>query len=141
MPTNPSNPLSAALLWHTTPAGSHYDLLLQTPQIQGFNDSVLTAFRLPLHTSLWLTTPSIPLTPLPDHRKIYLTHQGPVSANRGFVLRADSATFTPHTWTDSQMTLDIHWQSAAHRALCTLTRQSPAQWLLHTVPLDNLHSF
>jgi hypothetical protein len=130
MPQTPPPYLQTSLLWHTTPAGSHYDWLLQTPCLQGLETDTLTTFRLHLPPSLWSPKHPIPLTPLTPHRKIYLTFQGPVSSQRGFVLRANHGIFTPLSWSDSQITLQITWQQFPLCARCTLTRRSTDAWSL-----------
>ncbi len=132
MPRHTPQLLLTTLLWHTTSAGAHYDWLLQNPLTQGVENAGLTTFRVPVPPCLWLAQPNWPLTPLDPHRKIYLTYEGPVSSGRGFVLQADTGTFTPIAWTGSLITLDIRWRLAGHTR-CTLAEAGSGQWTLSTI--------
>lgn len=69
----------------------HYDLLLQTAEGRDDNDTVLKAFA-----SLAQDFPAPPcrLQLLPDHRRLYLTYEGPVSGGRGRVQRVDEGHLT-----------------------------------------------
>ena len=71
------------LLTHDHPF-PHWDLLLETGE-------VCRAWRL-------LEEPGcnreIAAEPLPDHRRLYLDYEGPVSGNRGSVERWDSGTYS-----------------------------------------------
>lgn len=73
-----------AILIHDHPF-LHWDLLLE----QG---DILRAWRL-------LREPDsggdIPAEALPDHRRIYLEYEGPVSGDRGTVTQWDAGTFEP----------------------------------------------
>lgn len=61
----------------------HWDLLLE-------DSNALRSWRLlaPLKTDCWLAAEK-----LPDHRKIYLDYEGPVSGNRGHVHRVAAGHF------------------------------------------------
>jgi hypothetical protein len=64
----------------------HFDLLIE-------RDGVLKAWRLPEPPR-----DGLPVEPLPDHRLFYLDYEGPLTGDRGSVLRIDSGTAT---WTGS----------------------------------------
>lgn len=62
----------------------HFDLLLQSAEGRADDDTVLKAFA----TEEFPAPPCL-LRLLPDHRRAYLTYEGPVSSGRGRVQRVD----------------------------------------------------
>ncbi|HEX2973251.1 MAG TPA: hypothetical protein VHP11_13030 [Tepidisphaeraceae bacterium] len=70
--------LRYAVLRHEGIPEPHYDLLFETTA-----GSVLAAWRAPG----WPVGEDGVVTPLPDHRRVYLEYEGPVSGNRGTVRR------------------------------------------------------
>lgn len=75
-----------AILLHRQGEGDHWDFLLE-------KDEALTAWRLladPLAASPGAV---IPAEKLPDHRKLYLSYEGPVSGDRGEVRRVAEGTY------------------------------------------------
>ena len=71
-----------AVLHHVGHGEPHYDLLI------GREDEPLVTFRLPC----WPVVSRVEITPLPDHRPLYLTYEGPVSGGRGEVRRVEAGT-------------------------------------------------
>src|SRR4051794_35769135 len=75
----------------------HWDFLLET-------GDVLKAWRL-------LAKPergrSIPAERLPDHRLIYLEYEGPISGDRGRVIRLDGGTFEWHEKTADRIVVAV----------------------------------
>jgi hypothetical protein len=82
-----------AVLFHQVPAASsehdHFDLLLE-------HDGALLTWR--LASEPFLDDQRCPAVELPPHRLAYLTHEGPVSGNRGTVKRVAGGEFE---WIDS----------------------------------------
>lgn len=84
-----------AILHHThglRPA--HYDLLLQFDTGNTDDDLVLKAFAttldvLPFNVNQPKPIEATPMLLLPDHRRVYLSYEGPVSKQRGEVTRVD----------------------------------------------------
>ncbi|MDR0521468.1 MAG: hypothetical protein LBH00_06405 [Planctomycetaceae bacterium] len=79
------------ILRHQTPAGEHWDVLLET-------EPALAAWSVPPQNTGGLAF-SCPAKKLPDHRKFYLDYEGAVSGDRGTVSRIDSGTYeeaAPH---------------------------------------------
>jgi hypothetical protein len=69
------------LLEHTTEDGVHWDLMVETAAPR------LKTWRL-LENPIDFAD-AIAATPLPDHRRDYLSYEGPVSGQRGTVRRLD----------------------------------------------------
>lgn len=72
-----------ALLEHTTPAGVHWDLLIETAP-----GSPLVTWR--LRSDPCRSQVPIPAERIADHRNAYLTYEGPISGDRGSVRRIDT---------------------------------------------------
>jgi len=66
----------------------HYDLMLSLGES-------LATWRLPKPPLGLQPGDEIPARKLPDHRKAYLTYEGPVSGNRGAVKILDKGTCDP----------------------------------------------
>ena len=70
--------LRYVVLRHEGVADPHYDFMLELSP-----GAALTTWR----CDTWPFRATIPLTPLADHRREYLTYEGPVSGGRGTVTR------------------------------------------------------
>ena len=81
-PTPPS--LHYVILRHEGVAEPHFDLMFETAP-----GSELATWRSPV----WPIDIETPLTRLKDHRRDYLTYEGPVSSNRGHVRRIEAGAF------------------------------------------------
>lgn len=69
------------VLHHTGVEQSHFDLLIEHGP-----DGLLAAWR----CAQWPPPAGAAFEPLPDHRRIYLDYQGPISGGRGEVRRVAS---------------------------------------------------
>ncbi len=76
--------LQYVILHHTGIAEPHFDVMFEPAPGQP-----LRTFR----ASDWPITQPIDLIPLSDHRRHYLTYEGPVSGNRGQVVRIEAGTY------------------------------------------------
>ncbi len=71
----------------------------------------------------------LPATPLPDHRKLYLDYEGPVSRNRGTVKQWDAGTFTTVVWSGQRVEVELNgWRLRGRCVLCLET--SSGRWTL-----------
>jgi len=75
--------LRYVILHHTGIENPHYDLMYESSP-----GSALTTWRLPT----WPITQPTPIERLPDHRRDYLTYQGPISNHRGQVAQIQSGS-------------------------------------------------
>ena len=77
-------PLRYVVLRHEGVADPHFDLMLELAE-----DQALATWRCPV----WPLTKRVRITRLPDHRREYLTYEGPVSGDRGRVSRVEAGTY------------------------------------------------
>jgi len=78
-------PKRFVILHHRLDQGEHWDLMLERGE-------VLWTWQLLLEPVNAASLP-IPARRIADHRKDYLTYEGPVSGDRGTVRRVDSGTY------------------------------------------------
>lgn len=89
------------ILQHTGVPSPHFDLLIETdPQ------DLLLTFRL----EQWPIASPADVARQPDHRRIYLDYQGPISGNRGQVRQVASGQYSKAMLTPSaiDITLDLN---------------------------------
>lgn len=80
----PVQPLQFAILHHQQMHYTHWDLLLELPQRE-----LLATWRVECPPETWGEAGILPVQALPDHRRLYLDYQGPISGQRGTVSRFD----------------------------------------------------
>lgn len=118
--------LQIALLRHDTRAGSHFDLLVEDPTAGHPATAPLWAARLTVLPEAWAPHRALHLTPLPPHRRHYLTYEGALTRGRGQVRRVHTGHAVPRLWTPSRIALDAHLGPFEGRL--DLRRQSPVLW-------------
>jgi hypothetical protein len=116
-------PLPTALLHHTTAEGSHYDWLLTNPHEP---TGRLWTARVTIPSRLWAALGSWTLTPIPPHRRIYLSYQGPLSDNRGSVTRVDEGTILPLLWTSDRIEVCLSMRYC--KGIVRMRKRSPDCW-------------
>jgi hypothetical protein len=110
--------LSYVVLHHTGVDNAHYDLMYESAP-----GSALTTWRLPI----WPVTAATPIERLPDHRRDYLTYEGPVSNNRGQVARVASGDCQIEA--PDPRTFILHLDSPVTHI--TFIQSGPNQWTAH----------
>jgi hypothetical protein len=105
------------------PAGTHYDWLMADPTDPGGR---LWAGRVAMPSRDWGGLRSWDATPLPPHRRVYLTFEGLLGPGRGSVRRVDRGWFVPLQWTADQRVLDLCFSCCRGRVL--LCRAGPDLW-------------
>ncbi len=121
-PASPSNVCSGrfAILEHRTKQDVHWDFLLE------WND-VLRTWALER-----LPAPGLPIVAkkLPDHRKLYLDYEGPISSNRGSVRQWDCGTY--HLLAKSELSFVVELTGHQLLGRVTLSRagEDTDRWLL-----------
>jgi hypothetical protein len=73
--------------YHQTPLGDHFDLMLEA-------GPALATFQLPRRLDELAQGEQIVAPRLNDHRREYLTYEGPIKGGRGQVRIVDRGTFT-----------------------------------------------
>ncbi len=76
----------------------HFDLMFERAE-----GSVLNTFRLPA----WPLTGAVTVERLADHRRDYLTHEGPLSGDRGTVKRVAGGAFHFQSQSEDALILDL----------------------------------
>lgn len=89
------------ILAHQTLHALHWDLMLE------WDDSLKT-WSLSREADQYGS--KLEGTPLPDHRSLYLDYEGPISGDRGSVLRWDSGQFTLLGETPAGLLLEFQGQ-------------------------------
>jgi hypothetical protein len=102
-------PLRYVILHHTGVADPHFDLMFET--VPG---GALATFRCPI----WPIAEAAAITPLGDHRREYLEHEGPVSGGRGEVRRVAGGTYRTVSRTDER------WQIVLDESVSLTVRRS-----------------
>jgi len=95
----------------------HWDLMLET-------GDVLRTWR--LADAPFTTAEPILATTIGDHRRSYLDYEGPVSGNRGYVVRWDGGTYEALALSDSDV--HIRLQGARLCGTAHLTRTCGDDW-------------
>ncbi|MBI4567592.1 MAG: hypothetical protein HY719_04260 [Planctomycetes bacterium] len=114
---------------HADPAiGSHYDLLLARGR-------VLKAWRLPRALTGRERAPLV-AAPLPDHRRRYLTHQGPIGGARGSVRRVVGGEYLTHHWAAGR--IEVTLLAPDLRARYRLRRGAGRTWSVERLPAGGI---
>ena len=74
------------ILAHSGPGALHYDLMLAA-------GSSLATWQLPHPPRDLAIGLDVPAPRLPDHRRAYLTYEGPISEGRGHVRRVEAGSY------------------------------------------------
>ena len=116
-PPVPPTTLRFAVLHHEGTPEPHYDLLIET-----YPNHPLATWRCPC----WPIQAPTPLQRQPDHRRIYLTYQGPLSARRGHVTQIAAGECRIIEQTADHLIADLYSADATSRI--TLHRLQSDQW-------------
>jgi hypothetical protein len=114
MPPPPA--LRFVILRHEGVADPHYDLMFELAP-----GAPLATWRSPV----WPITLQVPITQVPDHRQLYLDHEGPVSHNRGHVQRVVGGTHRYHRLANR---LAIHILHPTALGTLMLQQTDDTQW-------------
>ncbi|RMH27828.1 MAG: hypothetical protein D6693_04465 [Planctomycetota bacterium] len=127
----------AALLTHTLPDGSaHLDLLIERAEGHDPDERALIAWRLPVASRDAILTGAggpVDADRLADHRRLYLSHQGPVPGGRGEVRLLASGRASGLVESEGQADAAIDWGAGAVAMRARRRRQGG--WRIFTTPL------
>ncbi|NMC20225.1 MAG: hypothetical protein GYA33_07360 [Thermogutta sp.] len=112
------------ILQHDAPRGLHWDLLLETAGLL----SAWAISRPPDEPG------EIPAERLPDHRRLYLEYEGPISGDRGTVTRWDAGEYRIQRRREGL--LEFHVFGQRRRGVVRLTRSqsAPEKWSFRYFP-------
>lgn len=113
-----ASPMRFAILHHTGILSPHFDLLIETSP-----DALLLTFRL----QEWPIAAPADILRQPDHRRLYLDYEGPISNNRGHVRRVAAGECTLSTFTPTSIDLTLHLTPPLH---LHLTHREADHWHL-----------
>ncbi len=106
------------VLQHDSPRGLHWDFLLET-------GSLLATWALPLPPSM---NHEFPAESLPDHRIDYLEYEGPVSGDRGSVVRWDAGSCQVLEQSDRRLLVTLAGEKLIGRAELTRRAEASNGW-------------
>lgn len=90
--------LHYVILRHENIDAPHFDLMFETSP-----GSALATWR----SDIWPIDRTIPLLRLGDHRRDYLTYEGPLTGNRGSVRRVESGSVSYRVRSDEKLVLEL----------------------------------
>lgn len=105
---------------HDHPDGAHWDLMLEKADH-------LATWQIPIPLTQWSAHP-VACTRIFDHRKKYLTYEGPLTQNRGSVHIADKGEYRVLSQSDTVFHLQINGSRLNGRLI--LTQKLEMQWTL-----------
>jgi len=119
--------LATVILRHASRLDVHYDWLLDPPS-GGLRDTGMASGAPPLlwtgRTALapqaWAIVRTWRIEQIGDHRRDYLTYEGPLTGGRGTVRRADHGWFTPIIWRPRRIVLRLVTRQLRGRIDCRM---------------------
>ncbi|RME38785.1 MAG: hypothetical protein D6788_06745 [Planctomycetota bacterium] len=115
-----------AILHHRLPDGEHWDLMLEGEQ-------ALLTWQLPRDPTVPGPWP-LPARRIGDHRKAYLTYEGPVSRNRGTVRRVDGGLLEWIERGPAEFVFRLEGSRLVGTFRLTAEQGSEASWSLTPLP-------
>jgi hypothetical protein len=107
------------ILYHTEYGQPHFDVMFAV-------EGVLRTWQLSADPRDLAVGQSLAANALPDHRTAYLTYEGPVSRDRGFVERVLAGTYDADGWDGQSICLELDAGSCCQTV--TLAGDDAGQW-------------
>lgn len=124
-----------ALLRHTLPDGtSHYDWLLARSERVGADERCLLTLRVAQRVDR-LQEGAVAAERLPDHRGVYLEHEGPVSGGRGRVARVAKGECAIVEEAPDLIAATLRWEGAVAALRVRATREADGSFLVVIAPI------
>ncbi len=121
---------SVVLLAHENADDHHFDWMLDDPAAPPLRGKLMT-FRVMLSSTEWSFPDMFTGERLADHRRAYLTYEGPLTGNRGSVTRVDQGVYHPRLFTPRRFVVDLAMQH--FRGTIEATHLQHADWLLRVI--------
>lgn len=118
------NQLRYAILHHRDPAGEHWDLMIE-------QDTALATWKLEADPTVGDALP-VRGVRIQDHRKRYLDYEGPISGDRGHVIRVDRGRCNPSVCEPDEWRLELRDGRLAGRFRLVRTDPEGNLWTLTT---------
>ncbi len=121
-----------AILRHITGEDIHWDLLLELPGRSG-----LATWQIRRDPDLWVhpecseTGTWFLARALPDHRRIYLDYQGPISGRRGHVTQVDGGKLVIFFLNETRLEVGLTGRHYALRLILRRAESGADVWELH----------
>jgi len=116
--------LQSVLLHHLLGDDTHYDWMFEDPDGAPGETRLLT-WRIDIPSDQWADA-EVGLVELPPHRRAYLEYEGPVSGDRGRVIRVDRGSVVVESReTDS---LELFVSMGGFRGRVLLHRETQESW-------------
>lgn len=118
------------ILRHDSPRSLHWDLMLE-------HAGSLRTWALEVEP---IADTPIAAEALADHRLAYLDYEGPVSGDRGTVVRWDQGEYVALDWNDDRVTVELSGQKL--RGTADLTRDAdpalPQRWSMRFISASSV---
>ena len=118
------------ILRHDSPRSLHWDLMLE-------HAGALRTWALATEPT---SDASIAAEALGDHRIAYLDYEGPVSGDRGTVVRWDQGEYVAVVWSDDRVTVELRGHKL--RGTAELTRDAdsalPQRWSMRFISASSV---
>lgn len=116
--------LRFVVLQHDAPRGRHWDFMLEAGGV--------------LRTWALAEAPGGPgpvaAEALPDHRLVYLDHEGPISGDRGTVTRWDEGTYRLDTDREGEVAVRLEGRRLRGRAVLSRPGEEGTGWEFRFMP-------
>jgi hypothetical protein len=117
--------LRYVILRHENIAEPHFDLMFEISE-----GGLLATWR----SDVWPIDRPTPLLRLADHRRDYLTYEGPVSGDRGAVRRVESGRLTYRLKSQERLLLQLEAKGTTHDLAIEIdATQGEPHWTAHSL--------
>ncbi|HTV48756.1 MAG TPA: hypothetical protein VMG59_09975 [Phycisphaerae bacterium] len=124
-----NRPWRYAILRHSRQQDVHWDLLLELPE-----RALLATWQMHTDPAGWNGSSkgefSTTVRALPDHRRIYLEYEGPISGDRGQVTRVEEGQFQLLEIMENKLVMELSGKSFHGRIELTLMDSAAGLWQL-----------
>jgi len=123
-------PKSFVIHLHTGHGRKHYDLMLSHAE-------ALATWQLPASPAELAPGEDLPAARLADHRRAYLTYEGPVRGGRGAVRRIDEGTYELLHGDEAAWEVVLAGRICRGRFALRRDADRPDRWTLTRLPEDD----
>lgn len=126
-----NNERAIVALEHRTADGAvHYDLMIEDP-LEPAGVGRLLTWRMAQPPSRWRPGARIKLEAINNHRRDFLSYEGPLTHGRGTVRRVDSGTVRIEQWAEHSARVLVRMETYEGQA--RLGRSAGGTWILELI--------